>query len=397
MTDSRSNRGPGGIPRPVWALGFVSLFMDFSSEMIHGLLPVFMVSVLGASAMLVGLIEGVSEAATFLVKAFSGAISDKIRRRKPLAVIGYGLAVLSKPLFAVAGSIGTVFTARLLDRVGKGIRGAPRDALVADVIDRDIHGAAFGLRQSLDTVGAILGPTVAIGLMLLTAGDFRLVFWVAVIPAVISVTILVFAVREPAVPQEGEPPPKIRATDIRNLGSFYWLVVAIGAVFTMARFSEAFIMLRAGDVGLSAALIPVMLLVLSAVFALTSYPAGYLSDRIGRKALLVSGILVLIIADLTLAFAGNVWHVLAGSALWGLHLGLTQGIFSALVADTAKPRLKATAFGIFSLVSGIGALIASVLAGWLWDHYGASVTFFAGAGFATVATIGFLALRWPET
>jgi len=397
VTDSRSNRGPGGIPRPVWALGFVSLFMDFSSEMIHGLLPVFMVSVLGASAMLVGLIEGVSEAATFLVKAFFGAISDKIRRRKPLAVIGYGLAVLSKPLFAVAGSIGTVFTARLLDRVGKGIRGAPRDALVADVIDRDIHGAAFGLRQSLDTVGAILGPTVAIGLMLLTAGDFRLVFWVAVIPAVISVTILVFAVREPAVPQEGEPPPKIRATDIRNLGSFYWLVVAIGAVFTMARFSEAFIMLRAGDVGLSAALIPVMLLVLSAVFALTSYPAGYLSDRIGRKALLVSGILVLIIADLTLAFAGNVWHVLAGSALWGLHLGLTQGIFSALVADTAKPRLKATAFGIFSLVSGIGALIASVLAGWLWDHYGASVTFFAGAGFATVATIGFLALRWPET
>jgi len=383
-----------GLPRTVWALGFVSMFMDISSEMIHGLLPVFLITVIGTGATSVGLIEGVAEATTLFIRAFSGALSDRLGKRKILAIAGYALGTLTKPLFALAYGVGLVFTARFLDRIGKGIRGAPRDALVADITPQHLRGAAYGLRQSLDALGAFLGPLLAILLMKATADDFRMVFWLAVIPGVVSVSILFFAVGEPKARPGGPLRLPIHRHELSSLGTAYWGVVAVGMVFTLARFSEAFLLLRAVSVGLSVALVPVMLVIMSAVYSLTAYPVGHLSDRIGRTGLLTVGLGVLIASDLTLAMAKNVSQVAVGSALWGLHMGLTQGLLAALVADTAQPQLRGTAFGVFSFASGIAMLIASVLAGLLWDRFGAPATFIVGAGFAMAALVGFLMLRW---
>lgn len=381
------------IPKSVWALGFVSMFMDISSEMIHSLLPVFLVSSLGAGAAVVGLIEGVSEAAALIIRAFSGALSDRLGRRKALAIAGYGLGALTKPLFALASGVGLVFTARLLDRLGKGIRGAPRDALIADLTPPQIRGAAYGLRQSLDTVGAFLGPLLAMVLMLVTANSFRSVFWIAVVPGLLSVAILDFGVKEPAGSVIKTSNRTLQLRDITALSRAYWLVVAFGGVFTLARFSEAFLLLRAENVGMKLFSIPAILLVLNLVYALTAYPAGKLSDRIGRSGLMAAGLCVLIISDLVLAFAAGIWQVMAGAGLWGLHMGLTQGLLAAMVADTAPQNLRGTAFGVFSMVSGISILAASLIAGLLWDLYGAAMPFFAGAAVATITLLGFLMIR----
>ena len=381
------------IPKSVWALGFVSMFMDISSEMIHSLLPIFLVSSLGAGAAVVGLIEGVAEAAALIIRAFSGALSDRLGRRKALALAGYGLGALTKPLFALASGVGLVFTARLLDRFGKGIRGAPRDALVADLTPPQIRGAAYGLRQSLDTVGAFLGPLLAMVLMLVTANSFRSVFWIAVAPGLLSVAILDFGVKETAGQIAATSNRTLQLRDITELSRAYWLVVAFGGVFTLARFSEAFLLLRAENVGMKLFSIPAILLVLNLVYALTAYPTGRLSDRIGRSGLMAAGLCVLIISDLVLAIAAGIWQVLAGAALWGLHLGLTQGLLAAMVADTAPHNLRGTAFGVFSMVSGISILAASLIAGLLWDLYGAAMPFFAGAAFASITLLGFLMLR----
>ncbi|MEO5695510.1 MAG: MFS transporter [Burkholderiaceae bacterium] len=372
-------------------LGFVSLLMDVSSEMIHSLLPVFLVTTLGASAFAVGLIEGVAEATALIVKVFSGVLSDRWRRRKSLAVLGYGLGALSKPLFAMASGVGLIVGARLIDRVGKGIRGAPRDALVAELAPPSMRGAAFGLRQSLDTVGAFLGPLLAVGLMLLWANDFRAVFWVAVIPAVLSVALLFFGVREPA-PASGQPRLNpIRRENLARLPSAYWWVVVIGAVFTLARFSEAFLVLRALEGGLGPALVPLVLIGMNVVYALSAYPFGKLSDRVDRRRLLASGLVVLIAADAVLAMSNHWGWVWFGVSLWGLHLGITQGLLAALVADAAPADLLGTAFGFFNLVSGVAMLVASALAGLLWDRHGASLTFVAGAVFSGVALVGIVA------
>ena len=376
------------IPRSIWVLGFVSLFMDISSEMIHSLLPVFMVSGLGASALAVGLVEGVAEATALIVRVFSGVISDYVGKRKALAVFGYGLGALSKPLFAVALSVHWVFAARFMDRIGKGIRGAPRDALVADLAPPGIRGAAFGLRQSLDTVGAFLGPLLAIGLMLLWAGDFRAVFWCAVIPGAIAVLLLVFGVTEPGPAVGGRP----RAAGIgwhsaRELERAYWLVVLFGAVFTLARFSEAFLILRAQQHGLPDAYAPLVLVVMNVVYAATAYPVGKLADRMSNLRLLGAGLVTLVAADLCLALAQGLTAVAAGVALWGLHLGVTQGVLATMVAATAPAHLRGTAFGVFNLACGGAMLIASVLAGLLWDTLGSAATFFAGALFSVLALI----------
>ena len=384
------------IPAGVWALGFVSLFMDISSEMIHSLLPVFLVSVLGASTLFVGLIEGIAAAAALITKIFSGALSDYLGKRKVLVGIGYALAALTKPVFAIAPSVGWVMAARFADRVGKGIRGAPRDAWLADITPARVRGASYGLRQSLDTVGAFAGPLLAILLMVLFADDIRTVFWFAVIPAVIAVALLWFGLKEP----EREKPTRtqrrmpIRRADLMLLRPAYWVTVLVGGVLTLARFSEAFLVLRAEDVGLSLTLVPLVLVVMNIAYAAVSYPAGRLSDRIGRHGLLASGFVILVIADLVLAAASDVGWVMIGVMLWGLHMGLTHGILAAMVADTAPARLRGTAFGIFNLISGIALLLASVLAGWLWGRYGAPVTFYAGATVAAVALPGLLALRW---
>jgi MFS family permease len=380
------------LPPAIWALGFVSLLMDVSSELIHSLLPVFMFTALGASALTIGLIEGAAEATALIVKVFSGVLSDYFGRRKPLAVLGYGLGALSKPLFALASGVGFVVAARLIDRVGKGIRGAPRDALVADIAPASVRGAAFGLRQALDTVGAFLGPLLAIALMLLWANDFRAVFWVAVLPAALSVALLAFGVREPERPRGKKRLNPIRRDNLRRLPSAYWWVVVIGAVFTLARFSEAFLVLRAAEGGLHIAWTPLVLVGMNLVYALAAYPFGKLSDTVGHGRLLALGLVVLVAADALLA-AGTHWATLsAGIALWGLHLGITQGLLARMVADAAPVELRGTAYGFFNLASGIAMLIASALAGLLWDRLGAGTTFAAGAAFSTAA-LAVLVLR----
>ena len=371
------------IPRAVWALGLVSLLMDISSEMIHGLLPVFLVSVLGASTTMVGLIEGVGEATASMSKLLSGWVSDRLGKRKALTVAGYGLSALSKPLFALATSSSLVLAARFSDRIGKGIRGAPRDALIGDLVPAGSRGAAYGLRQALDTVGAFAGPLIAMALMAAFNDNFRRVFWLALIPGLLSVLVLVIGVREPPH-QAAAPQAPVRLDECRSLGQAYWAVVAVGAVLTLARFSEAFLILRAQSSGLPLALAPLVLVVMNVVFAACAYPLGALSDRANRRRLLALGFATLIAADLILAWAPNLWIVMAGVALWGLHLGMTQGLLAALVADACPVNLRASAFGVFNFASGVALLIASVLAGFLWARIGPSATFIAGAAFTVL-------------
>jgi MFS family permease len=368
--------------------------MDASSEMIHSLLPVFLVSVLGASTVTVGLIEGMGEATAAITKLFSGWLSDRAGKRKALTIVGYGLAALSKPLFPLASSAGWVFVARFVDRVGKGIRGAPRDALIADLTPSELRGAAFGLRQALDTTGAVAGPLVALGLMAAFENDFRLVFWTAVIPAVAAVVVLAVAVREPIGVRRTAPRRAIVDwTIVRRLGRPFWIVVLVGAVLTLARFSEAFLILRARGIGLSIAFAPLVLIVMNVVYAASAYPAGALSDRHGRRALLAFGFATLIAADIVLALASSVWIAMTGIVLWGLHLGLTQGLLSALVADTTPAEHRGSAFGLFNFASGVALLLASVIAGTLWETIGPSATFLAGAAFTAIGLAGALAFR----
>jgi MFS family permease len=382
------------IPRSVVMLGFVSMFMDISSEMIHSLLPVFMVSVLGASVLVVGVIEGIAEATASITKIFSGSVSDWIGRRRPLVLLGYSMAAFTKPLFPLAEGIGAILTARFIDRIGKGIRGAPRDALITDLVPKRLHGAAFGLRQSLDTLGAVAGPLLALMLMGLSDNNYRFVFWLAVIPALLSVACIIFGVKEPEMNMTGKKIPfPIQKSELKKLTRPFWFTVLFASAFTLARFSEAFLLLRADSGGLAPALIPAILMTMNAVYAASAYPIGKLSDRIGKYGLLTGGIAVLIAADLMLAFNGHMLWIFAGAALWGLHMGMTQGLLSALVADSAPATLRGTAFGVYHLLTGIALLIASVLAGWLWTAYGPAETFLIGAVFAGISLAGFAVMR----
>jgi MFS family permease len=376
------------IPRGVWILGFVSLFMDVSSEMIHAVLPLFVVGTLGASAALLGLIEGLAEATAQIMKLFSGVLSDRWRNRKALTLAGYGLAAVVKPLFPLAASVNAVFLARFADRIGKGIRGAPRDAMVADMTPPELRGAAFGLRQSLDTIGAFLGPLIAIIAMTVYAENLRFVLWIACLPALIAVALLAAGVSEPEHVVESKRKAGFSFATARLLGRSFWIAALFGAAMMLARFSEAFLILKASAAGLSTAYVPLVMVVMSGVYTVASYPAGALSDRIGRRGLLVAGLGVLIAADLVLGLTSGIAPMLIGVALWGLHMGLTQGILSTLVADTAPADLRGTAFGAFNLVSGIALLASSLIAGLLWDAGGAFMTFLAGAAFAVLALAG---------
>lgn len=376
------------IPRTVWALGFVSLFMDISSEMIHALLPLFLTVGLGASVVVVGLIEGVAEATASIAKVFSGYLSDRIGRRKPLILIGYALGAVSKPFFALAGAPTMVFAARFADRIGKGLRGAPRDALVADVTPESIRGRAYGVRQALDTTGAFIGPLLAIALMALLADNIRAVFWFAVIPAGLAVLCVLIGVEDRAAgPEEKRARPPIRLADLRRLKSAFWGIVAIGVVFTLARFSEAFLVLKANDEGLPLALAPLVLVVMNVIYSLGAYPAGAWSDRASPATLLLWGLVALFFADLMLALSPGVFGAFAGIALWGAHLALTQGLLAKLVAQSAPADLRGSAFGLFNLATGIAMLAASAIAGVLWDGIGPSATFLGGAGFAVLAAV----------
>lgn len=382
------------LPRAVWVLGFVSMLMDVSSEMIHSLLPVYLVSVLGASTVLVGIIEGVAEATASITKVFSGALSDRLGKRQALASFGYTMAAITKPVFPLAQSVGWVVAARFVDRIGKGIRGAPRDALIADLSPPHLRGAAFGLRQALDTIGAVVGPAAAIVLMAIGNSSYSLVFWVAVAPAFLSAGLITFGIRDPdttgAARRVRAP---LRWSELRRFPGAFWAVVTVGGIFTLARFSEAFLVLRAEDVGVPVALVPATLIGMNVVYALSAYPAGALSDRVDRSILLMIGFGLLVAADLVLALDASVPGLVIGVVLWGLHMGLTQGLLAALVADAAPANLRGTAFGVFNLIAGVAMLAASVIAGVLWDGSGPAGTFLAGAGLGLLALLGLLVLR----
>jgi len=376
------------VPATVWTLGFVSLLMDVSSELVHSLLPVFLTTVVGASAVDVGLIEGIAEATAAIAKVFSGVWSDRIGKRKLLVGIGYGLSALTKPIFPLAGTAWEVLAARFVDRIGKGIRDAPRDALIADITPSAVRGAGYGIRQTLDTVGAFVGPLSAVALMALYADNFRAVFWWALLPASLAVLLIVIGVREPdgtrATAQRGWP---VRKEELRRMPAAFWVVIAIGVVFALARFSEAFLLLKAQAEGLALALIPLVLVWMNLVYAIAATPAGILSDKIGREYVLLCGLGVLLLADLALAFIPGLGSVVIGVGLWGLYLGFSQGLLSALVADTAPEDLRGTAFGLFNLVTGGALLAASVVAGWLWSDFGPTATFSAGAVFSGLAIL----------
>ncbi len=385
------------LPAGVWVLGCVSLLADMASEMVHSLLPLFLVGTLGVSVLAVGIIEGIAEATALIVKVFSGALSDWLGRRKGLALAGYALGALTKPVFALATRVGMVIAARFVDRIGKGIRGAPRDALLADLTPAGLRGAAFGLRQSLDTVGAVLGPLLATVLMLAWASDIRAVFWVAVVPGLLAVLLLWMGVKEPARPKpasaEGGSKNPIRREALARLGADYWQIVALGAVITLARFSEAFLVLRAPELGVGMAWVPLVMVMMNVVYAASAYPFGRLGDSVGRAGLLAGSLVVLIAADLVLAAADHPAWLLLGVALWGVHMGMSQGLLSAMVADSAPADLRGTAFGVFNLFAGVAMLAASVIAGWLWDSAGSAATFHAGAGFAAIALVWLLVAR----
>ncbi len=385
-------KSSAGLPRAIWALGFVSMFMDISSEMVHSLLPVYLVTVLGASTLTVGFIEGIAEATANITKIFSGGLSDWLGKRKLLTTIGYGLAAFAKPIFPLAATVGWVLAARFIDRVGKGIRDAPRDALIADLAPKDMRGASFGLRQALDTVGAFVGPLAAIVLMALSAENFRFVFWIAVVPAFVALAVMVFMVQDP-VRHEAQAKPRMRIAEAKRLSRRFWIVIGVATILSLARFSEAFLILRSQNVGLPVALAPTIMVVMNVVYALGAYPAGMLSDRFGRGGLLSVGILCLIMADLILALGSTITLVMLGVVFWGLHMALTQGLFASLVADNAPEDLRGTAFGVFNFAGGIAMLVASLVAGGLWDAYGAAASFVAGAGLTAVALIGLVLAR----
>ena len=385
------------IPKSIWVLGFVSLLMDVSSEMIHSLLPLFMVTTLGTSVLAVGLIEGVAESTALIVKIFSGVLSDYLGQRKRLALLGYALGAFTKPLFAIATSSGLILSARIIDRVGKGIRGAPRDALVAEIAPAHLRGAAFGLRQSLDTVGAFLGPLLAVGLMILWANDFRAVFWVAVIPGLLAVLLLFLGVTEPKQNHTNHRINPISKANLQRLNAAYWWVVIIGALFMLARFSEAFLVLKGQQSGIPIAYTPLIMVAMNIIYAATAYPFGKLSDRLSHTRLLAFGLIILIAADLVIANSHHWSTLLFGLTLWGIHMGITQGLLAALVAATSPKDLLGTAYGFFNLMSGIALLVASALAGLVWDLYGSSATFYAGAVFCGLTLVSLTFAKITKT
>ena len=386
-TTQASGAAKPPIPKSIWVLGFVSLLMDISSEMIHSLLPLFLVTGLGASALTVGAIEGLGQSTALIVKVFSGMLSDYLGNRKNVVLFGYAMGAATKPVFALASGIGMIFSAKIIDRVAKGIRSAPRDALIADLTPKVILGSAFGLRQSLDTVGAILGPLLAVVLMLFWANDFRAVFWMAVIPGALAALLFAIGIKEPernALDVQAKLNP-IRRSNLKRMSPSFWWITAIGGIFTLARFSEAFLVLRAEQTGIALALVPLVMVVMNVVYASTAFPFGKLSDKMSHRILLITGLIVLFVADLVLANSTHWSMVLIGVALWGVHMGMTQGLLATMVASSAPEDLRGTAFGFFNLVSGLAMLAASITAGLLWDSLGASSTFYAGAMFCVIA------------
>jgi MFS family permease len=379
-----------GIPKTIWILGFVSLLMDISAEMVNSLLPLYMVTSLGVSVVFVGVIEGIGQSTALIVKVFSGAVSDHLKKRKPLVVVGYMLSAFSKPFFPLATGLEALVTGKILDRLGKGIREAPRDALITEIVPAQARGEAFGLQKALDTVGAVLGPLVATALLFFWFSDIGTIFWIAVLPGLLAVLLLIWGVREPKQANATQVRKPFVFSKFKVLSAGYWWITALGAAVTLARFSEAFLLLRAQQTGIALAFVPLVMVIMSLFYALSAYPSGKLADRMDHTKLLGLGLVILLVADLLLAVNQNRLTLFAGVALWGVHMGMTQGLLSTMIAAAAPDKLLGTAFGVFNLVSGVAMLLASVLAGVLWESLGASSTFFTGATLCLIA----LALIW---
>lgn len=371
------------IPSTIWMLGLTSLFMDVSTEIVHSVMPIYLVTVLGASPMLVGAIDGVAEATASIMKVFSGALSDWVGRRKPLAIAGYGMAAITRPILPFASTVTEIFALRILDRIGKGVRVAPRDALVADHVRPEILGAAYGLRQGLDTIGALVGPIIAAIVLASSNNDFQWVFWVSCIPAALCVLIISLGVSEAARPADRPRPAfPLRPSQVRRLRGVFWGSMAIIMLLLIPRFSEGFLLLKAQQSGISVTWVPLLLAAVNLVAAPVSFPAGRLSDRIGRRHLVMSGFAVLVAAQLVLTVTDGPIGVLVGALFWGLHLGMTQGVLAAMIVDHAPADLRGTAFGVFHVASGLAVLVGSFGAGWIWDQLGSTTMF------ATAAAIG---------
>lgn len=378
------------VPALVWVLGRVSLLTDISSEMILAVLPVYLGTVMGVSMATIGLIEGIAEATAAVMRVFAGAIGDRLGRYKAIVVFGYGLSALSKIVFPFAGSPAPIFAARIIDRVGKGLRTSPRDAMIARATHPSILGRAFGIRQSLDTLGAVFGPLLAIVILGVTHNDFQLLFWIAVAPGVLAVIVLTRAAEEPnggATPLQRIP---LTRADLARLGFAFWWIAAGAAFLTFGRGAKAFLVLRTEDVGVPLWLVPIAFVIMNTVYAATAYPVGGLSDRIDRRRLLAAGIVVLILSDVVLAMASGPWVGLLGVVLWGLHFGMTQGVLATLVVDSAPEPLRGTAFGAFSLLSGFALVASGALGGMVWDAWGPSTLFWLATGAATLS----LATAW---
>ncbi len=377
---------PQKLPRNVWFLGFVSLLTDVNSKMVQSVLPLFLVSVLGTNLVTIGVIEGIAESTASVLKIFSGALSDYWGKRKELAVAGYGLSAVFTPLFALATTPARVLFARFADRVGKGIRVAPRNALIADVTPSSQRGAAYGLRQSLDTIGAFSGPFIATALLFYSNQNFRLVFLSAAIPGLMTITILIFGVKEaPKTSHERRNPLQWNA--LKSLGKSYWMLVTVALLFNLGNFSDAFLLLRAQQIGIATNLIPLSFVIMNITYGLSAYPIGVLSDKIGRKGLLISGFTLFSLVYFGFAFAQTPWQIWVLFALCGLYLGKTQGLLLANVADKVPEDLRGTAFGLINLVTGVALLPASLLAGILWQHMGSQATFIVSSGFAFAAIV----------
>lgn len=386
--------GPA-IPATVWMLGLVSLLMDVSSEMVQSLLPLYLATGLGASALAIGLVEGLSGAIAAGTKFLSGLVADWTRRAKPLAVLGYGLAALSRPIFPLAGTVDQILLAKAADRIGKGIRAAPRDALVAAASPPAIRGASFGLRKSLDTVGGFLGPMVAVAAMILMAGNIAAVFWLAAVPAALAVLVLIFGVHEPAGDRAAKP-DAFRLGQALRLNRAVWAVIGLAGLIMLARFSEAFVLLKSLEAGFAPTWVPLAMVVMHAVYGLAAYPVGRLSDRIGTAGLLLWSLGFLVMAHLILAFAGSPGAYLLGTVFWGLHMGFSQGLLGAMIAGATPDRLRGTAFGTFNLVTGAVVLVGNTAAGWFWQGMGSDMPFLVGAVLSLLAMLWIASARSPS-
>jgi MFS family permease len=377
------------LSRNVWVAGWVSFFMDVSSEMVYPLVPLFLSSTLGVSKSVVGLIEGIAEATASLLKLFSGVIADRFGKNKLLMGFGYGISTASRPILALASGWGMVFLARFTDRAGKGIRTAPRDAIIAASTPPGQLGLAFGFHRALDTAGAVVGPAVALAILAVWAADFRLVFWLSVVPGVLAVALIVWFIEADG---RVRPAQAALAWSLRGFDDRFWEFLLVIGLFSLGNSSNAFLILKAEQVGTSPAWISGIYVGYNALYALMSVPGGLLADRVGMRRMIIVGLGLFAAVYAGIALASTPQQIAALFLCYGIYMGLTEGVQRAYLATLAPKERTATAFGLYHMVVGIAILPASLFAGVLWDTVGPAAPFLFGAGMAALAAVIFLGL-----